>query len=75
MVRYRDMNTKYTSIVNRFAKGIIGGAVAQMSIVALTQPLVWSDFNSILNALGLAFTFGAMTGLLLALQKFVSWEE
>lgn len=69
------MSQKITSILNRFIKGIIAGAVSAMSMVAITQPSVWSDFNSILNSLGMACTFGAITGLLLALQKWSSWKE
>ena len=69
------MNEKTNAILTRFAKGIIGGAVAQMMIVSITQPLVWSDFASIINSLGLACTFGALTGLLLALQKWASWVD
>jgi len=69
------MNTKITSILTRFLKGIIGGAVAQMMIVSITQPLVWSDYGSMMNSLGLACTFGALTGLLLALQKWAVWVD
>ena len=69
------MNTKITSILNRFAKGIIAGAVSSMSMVSLTQPEVWSDFNSLLGSLAMSATFGALTGFLLALQKWASWKE
>lgn len=69
------MNEKTISILSRFAKGIIAGAVSAMSMVTITQPSVWSDFNSILGSLGMACTFGAITGLLLALQKWASWVE
>ena len=69
------MSQKYTSIINRFAKGIIAGAVSAMSMVAITQPEVWTDFNSILSSLAMAGTFGALTGLLLALQKWASWVD
>lgn len=69
------MNTKITSILNRFAKGIIAGAVSSMSMVSLTQPEIWSDFNSLLGSLAMSATFGALTGFLLALQKWASWKE
>ena len=69
------MKTKTISILNRFLKGIISGAVASMAMVTLTQPTVWSDFSSILGSLGMSATFGAITGFLLALQKFASWKE
>ena len=69
------MSIKIKSVLNRFAKGIISGAVASMAMVTINQPSVWSDFGSILNSLGLAATSGAITGLLLALQKWASWED
>ena len=69
------MSEKIYSILKRFAKGIISGAVSAMVLVQYIQPTQWSDFSSILNSLGIAASFGALTGLLLALQKWSSWEE
>jgi len=69
------MNQKFISVINRFAKGIIAGAVSAMSMVAITQPEIWKDFNGILESLAMAATFGAITGLLLALQKWSSWVD
>lgn len=69
------MNDKLYSVLKRFAKGIIAGAVSAMSMVTITQPSVWSDFNSILGSLAMSATFGAITGFLLALQKWASWED
>lgn len=69
------MSNKIYSVLNRFAKGIISGAVSAMVMVQFVQPTVWSDFGSIFNSLGIAGSFGAMTGLLLALQKWASWQE
>jgi hypothetical protein len=67
--------TKFKAIIQRFLKGIIAGAVASMLMVSITQPTAWVDFNSLLNSLGLACAFGGITGFLLALQKWVSWED
>lgn len=69
------MKEKTYSILKRFAKGTIAGAVSAMSMVSITMPTVWSDFKSILASLGMAATFGAITGLILALQKWASWQE
>jgi len=66
---------KYKAILTRFLKGIIAGAVSSMAMVTITQPAIWSDFSTIFNSLGLACAFGAITGLLLALQKWTSWED
>lgn len=62
-------------VFKRFLKGTIMGAVAQMGIVSFTQPTMWSDFHLILNNLAIAGAFGALTGFLLALQKWASWKE
>lgn len=71
----RKMNTKIKSILMRFLKGIIAGAIASMSMVTITQPTIWADFGTLFNSLGLACAFGGLTGLLLALQKWASWTE
>ena len=62
-------NKMFKSIITRFLKGIIAGAVASMSMVTITQPAIWTDFGTLFNSLGLACAFGGITGLLLALQK------
>lgn len=69
------MKEKTYSILKRFVKGAIAGAVSAMAMVTMTQPVVWSDFVTLLNSLGMSATFGAITGLLLALQKWSSWKE
>lgn len=70
-----NTNMKYSAVLIRFLKGIIAGAVASMGMVTIAQPAVWSSFGSILNSLGLAAAFGGLTGLLLALQKWASWDD
>jgi hypothetical protein len=67
--------TKYKSVLNRFLKGGISGAVTSMGMVTLIQPTVWADFKTIFSMLLIAGTFGAINGLLLALQKWASWKE
>ena len=69
------MSIKIKSIITRFAKGIISGAISAMMLVTITQPSVWSDFGSIINSLAVAGAFGSLTGLLLAVQKWASWIE
>ena len=59
----------------RFLKGAIAGAIASMGVVTISEPTIWSDFVSIFNSLALAGSYGAITGLLLALQKYNSWIE
>ena len=59
----------------RFAKGMVAGAVGQMALVSMKTPSVWADLKPLLLSLGLAFVFGALTGLVLALEKWSTWEE
>ena len=70
-----NLTMKYRAILMRFIKGAIAGAVSSMAMVSLQQPSVWVDFVPLLQSLGLACAFGAITGLLLAAQKWASWEE
>lgn len=65
----------FKSIITRFLKGTIGGAVASIAMVGLTQPTAWVDFNSMFHSLLLAGAYGALTGLILALQKWASWTD
>lgn len=69
------MKQKTKSILNRFLKGLISGAITSMGLVTVVQPTLWSDFISIFNVLGMAGLFGAINGGLLALQKLISWKE
>lgn len=63
------------SIIQRFLKGIIAGAVSSMCLVTIQQPAMWADWGVLLNSLGMACAFGGLTGLLLALQKWASWTD
>lgn len=67
--------SQFKSVFQRFLKVFIGGFVASIGVVSLTQPTAWSDFNSMLNSLGLALAYGALSGLLLALQKWATWVD
>lgn len=71
---YINMN-QFKSVLLRFLKGAAGGAVASMVIVTIKQPTVWTEFLPLLTSLGIAGTYGALTGLLLALQKWASWTD
>ncbi len=66
---------KTRAILKRFLKGMISGAITAMTGVTLVQPSIWTDFNSIINVLLIAGVFGALNGLLLAVQKWASWKN
>lgn len=65
----------YKAVFVRFLKGAISGAVTAMGMVTLVQPTAWTEFSSIFSSLGIAGLFGAINGLLLALNKAYSWKE
>lgn len=69
------MNKKLSSVLVRFLKGMIAGAVGSMAVVTINMPTAWSGFVQIFNSLGIAALFGAITGLLLALEKWATWTE
>ena len=69
------MNEKLKSVLIRFSKGALAGAAASMGLVTLSQPSVWGEFSALLNSLGIAGLYGAVTGALLALQKWATWQE
>jgi len=69
------MNIKFQSIFNRFLKGAIASAITSMGVVSISQPSVWGEFSTILSSLAIAGVYGGITGLLLALQKWASWQD
>lgn len=71
----KNMSQKTKSVLMRFLKGTISGAVSSMTLVSLATPVVWSDFKAILFSLAIAGVFGGLTGLLLALEKWSSWVD
>lgn len=63
------------SVIKRFVKGLLSGAITAMGLVTLAQPSTWSDFKTVFSMLGMAGLFGAINGALLALNKWVNWKE
>lgn len=69
------MNDKIYSVLKRFAKGIVSGFISGISVVTIVQPQVWGDYTALFGALLISGSFGALNGLILALQKWASWED
>lgn len=69
------MNEKVKSVLIRFTKGLVSGAVTAMVAVPIIMPVEWQGFREIVNNLLIAGCFGGGVGLLLALQKWASWQE
>jgi len=70
-----NTNLKISSVLNRFGKGILAGAIASIGMVTLAEPSVWLEWTPLLNTVAKAGVYGGFTGLLLALQKWASWKE
>lgn len=66
---------KLKSIITRLLKGTIAGAIGAMVVITFNVPSTWSDIHSVLNALAIAGVYGAITGFLLAAQKWASWVD
>ena len=69
------MSNKTKSIIKRFIKGMLSGAIASMLLVSLVVPSSFGELATIINNLALAGAYGAVTGVLLAIQKMTSWVD
>lgn len=69
------MSAKTKSVLKRFAKGFITGAITAMSVVKIASPANFADVTIVLKALVLAGIGGGISGLILAVQKWASWKE
>ena len=69
------MTTKVKSILIRLLKGTLSGVVGAMSIMTVSQPAMWSDFPVFFQNLLISGAYGAVTGLILAVQKWLTWDE
>jgi xanthosine utilization system XapX-like protein len=69
------MSIKTKSILMRFVKGLVSGAVTSMLMVTVAAPGNWTDLVEVLSMFAIAGIFGGINGLLLAIQKWYSWKE
>jgi len=72
-----DFNStmKWSAVLGRFFKAFTAGAVVAMAGVPLVQPVVWSEFGVLLQALAMAGCFGGLVGVLMGAQKWASWKD
>ena len=63
--------TKTKAVLMRFLKGAIAGAIASIGLVSMSMPQDWRSLKLTLLNLALAGTYG----LILALQKWISWTD
>jgi xanthosine utilization system XapX-like protein len=69
------MSQKVKSILMRFVKGLISGVVTSMLMVTVSAPTNWTELKSVGIILIVSGVFGGINGLLLAIEKWASWEE
>lgn len=63
------------AVLLRFLKGALASGLASMALVTIEQPKVWTDFGPLLSSLGIAGLFGAISGLILAIEKWATWTK
>jgi hypothetical protein len=68
------MNQTLKSVILRFVRGCVAGAVSTMLTITLSAPSTWREMYAILSSLALAGTIGAITGGLMALDKYLRSE-
>lgn len=66
--------SQFQSIITRFIKGAVFSGASAVAVVSYATPTAWSDFPHILNTLGIVFIGGALSGFLLALEKWATWD-
>ena len=69
------MSQKTKSVLMRFVKGFVAGAVTMMLGVSISAPANWVELMSALSILAVTGIYGGVVGLLLALEKWYSWKE
>lgn len=69
------MSIKTKSILMRLVKGFVSGAVTSMIMVSVAAPSNWTELSSAGVILAVSGIYGGINGLILALQKWVSWKE
>jgi hypothetical protein len=69
------MNEKIKSILMRLLKGAVSGAVSTILLLTFTVPTNWLELKNFIALVTIAGIFGAINGVLLALQKWYSWKE
>ena len=66
---------KARSVINRLVKAFIFGAIGNVGLVTIVLPKTWAEIPTILAMFGFAFVAGGITGVLMAIQKWYSWED
>ena len=69
------MSYKLESILKRFLKAAISGIFSALGLITLAMPQNWTEVPALLSMLSLACLYGALTGIIMAGQKWYSWKD
>ena len=69
------MSIKTKSLILRFVKGFVSGAITSMIMVTAAAPSNWTELSSIGTILTVSGIFGGLNGLLLSIEKYLGWKE
>lgn len=62
------------SVILRFARGTVAGAVSAMLTISIANPSTWKEMSLMMSALALSGIIGAISGFLQAADKWVRSE-
>lgn len=71
----KENMSKTQSVLKRFLKGFISGAITAMALIAISVPQDFKQLKLILMSLVFAGIAGGINGLILAIQKWATWKE
>lgn len=69
------MSDKVKSILMRFVKAAISGMFSALGLITIAMPKNWTEVPALISMLLLACLYGAVTGIIMAGQKWYSWKD
>jgi len=59
----------------RFVKAAVSGIFTALGLITIAMPQNWTEVPALLSMISLAALYGAVTGIIMAGQKWYSWTE
>ena len=69
------MNELLRAVLLRALRAFVSGALAAVAIVAPMALNSWNDLAGWLTALGIAAIVGGVNGVIMAVDKWVRWQQ
>jgi ABC-type proline/glycine betaine transport system permease subunit len=69
------MTLKVKSISMRFLKAAVSGMFSALGLITIAMPSNWTEVPALLSMIALACLYGAVTGVIMAGQKWYSWRD